>query len=254
MIKNKKELEQLVKDYKINKSDTTFNQIYKILLPIVKRKTTYIYYKKLYHYNLYNPCSECKRCMKLNKVPKSEYNMTCKECEICTCNPLERGFFNLYEQGLCRWEEVFNDLWIRVTKIIDNYDINKPFITYLIATLWEWRPSFLTKKFIKSITTNKPLTYINDDGDTDEEEISGEEGQEMNTNVIDESSEEKSRPVLQDIFKECKTENEVKICKFYLENQNITEEELGQKLKMTKQNISLILHRLRKRLKKYLTK
>lgn len=253
MIKNKQELERLVKEYKINKSDIIFNRIYKILLPIVKRKTTFIYYKKWYPYHLYNPCSQCKICHKLNKIPKFEHTMTCKECDVCTCNPLERGFFNLNNNGLCRWEEVFNDLWIRILRTIENYDITKSFDTYLISTLWEYRPSFITKKFIKSIVSHKPFKQsINEDDNNDIEEMCGEENREFYTEMIDERTEE--RPILQDIFKTCKNETEIKICKLYLENQNITEEELGEKLGMTKQNISLILHRLRKRLKKYLTK
>jgi hypothetical protein len=245
MIKNKEEIKQLIKEYKKTKSDIIFNKIYKILLPVIKRKVTYIYYRKWYPYNLYNPCKECKICYKSKKIPASEYNIICKECNKCTCNLLERGFFNLKENGLCRWEEVFNDLWMRIVRIIDNYDVTKDFDKYFVATLWEWRPSFLTKGFIKSIMTNKPLIYLNNEGD--EKEEFGEEGELEKLNIQIQREKEIQERIKQ-VFEVCKTEIEKKVCQIYLENSKITEEEIGEKLGVTKQNISLILKNLRTRL------
>jgi RNA polymerase sigma factor (sigma-70 family) len=230
-------LTQLVIEYKKTKDNNTFNLIYKGLQPIIKKKTDYIYKSKWYPFNMYHPCKFCRNCNKLNNVPRSEHSIVCQECDKCTCI---KGFFNLRKDNLCEYQDVENDLWTEVLRIIDDYDKTKDFNTYLVSSLWNFIPNFITKNFITSIL-NKSLTQQDEEEIESEIEILVEPKQNNNIN-------------LEEILKKCKTENERKICELYLKNQKLTLEEIGQELGMTKQNISLIINRLRKRLKLYLTK
>jgi DNA-directed RNA polymerase specialized sigma subunit len=124
-------------------------------------------------------------------------------------------------------------------QIINEYNTKEPFYEYFLSSLWNWKPKLKTEDRMQ----HSSLFKINDKGEEEILDIEDKRSQEhVSTNLN-----------IEDIFAECKTENEKKICQLYLTNPNITEEELGKKLKMTKQNISLILKRLRKRLKYYLT-
>lgn len=136
--------------------------------------------------------------------------------------------------------DIKQELYIKILKIIDNYDIREPFENYLFSSLKYWQPKLIKDDFI-----HFESLYNIDERTGEELEIDIEDKKQTN---ID------SNLSLEIIFKECKTETEKLICKMYLENPKITEEEIGSALKMTRQNISLILKKLRKRLKKYLTK
>jgi len=228
----------LVKEYKETKSKQIIDKIYVELKVIIKQKAKYIYYHKWYPLNLYHPCKYCRNCTKLNNVPKSEHNIICKNCEVCKCIG---GFFNLRDKGLCELEDVENDIWLEILRIIENFDITKDFNPYLFSCLWEFIPSFITKDFVKSIS-NKPLIQKD------------EEGNETEIDVSNEQEETKPKPSIQEILKVCKTEMEKKVCELYLTNPNLSQEEIAEKLETYKMNISRIINKLRKRLKKFVTK
>ena len=231
-------LTNLIKEYKETKSKLTLDKIYMELKSVIKQKAKFIYYAKFYPLNLYHPCKYCRNCDRLNNVPKEEHNIICKECDICKCI---KGFFNLKKDGLCEYEDVENDLWLEILRTINNFDITKDFNTYLFSDLWEFIPTFITKNFVKSLS-NKSLTQQN------------EEGNEIQMDIPEEKEETKPKPSIQDILKICQTDIERKICELYLENPNLSQEELAEKLGTYKMNISRILNKLRKRLKIFVTK
>lgn len=136
-------------------------------------------------------------------------------------------------------EDIKQELYIKILTLIESYDPKEPFENYLFSCLKYWHP-----KLSKEDVTHFKSLY-----DVDEEtgEVSEINIEDKNQSNID------SNMILEEIFKECNTENEQKICEIYLGNPDVTTAEIGKKLGMTKQNISLILKKLRKRLKKYLS-
>jgi len=138
--------------------------------------------------------------------------------------------------------DIRQELCLKVLQIIKSYDSKKEdFSNYFFSSIWYWQPEMRMEDVIQYESIYK----INEEDEktetTTEERFKKETPEEFTSNIT-----------IEDILNECKTENEKKICEMYLENPMITEEELGKKLKMTHQNISLILIELRKRLKKYL--
>jgi len=228
-------LTNLVKEYKQTKNKQIIEQIYAELKVTVQQKAKFIYYHKWYPMNLYHPCKYCRNCNKLNDIPKSEYSIICKECNICKCI---KGFFNLKKDNLCEYQDVENDIWLEILRNINNFDITKDFNTYLFSCLWEFIPSFITKDFIKSLS-HKSL--IQED----------EEGNETQIDIPEEQEETKPKPSIQEILKVCKTDIERKICKLLLESPNLSQEELAEKLGTYQMDISRIINKLRKRLKKF---
>jgi len=231
-------LTPLVIEYKKNKDGKVLEKIYSELKDTISQKAKFIYYAKFYPLNLYHPCKFCRNCNKLNNVPKSEHSIICKECSKCRCI---KGFFNLKKDGLCDYQDVENDIWLEILRTINNFDIKKDFNTYLFSNLWEFIPSFITKDFIKSLS-HKSLMHVDD------------EGNETQIEILEEQKEIKSRPVMEDILKECKTEIEKKVCELYLINPKLSQEEIAENLGTYQKDISRIINRLRKRLKKFVLK
>lgn len=229
-------LTELVKEYKLTKNKTILNSIYLELKSTIVQKAKFIYYRKWYPLNLYHFCKYCKHCTKLNNIPKKEHNLICKECEKCKCI---KGFFNLKKDNLCEYSDVENDIWLEVLRVIENFDITKNFNTYLFSCLWEFVPSFITKDFIKSLS-NQSLTQ--EDSQNNEPQI----------DIIDEN--QKSEIYQDEILKICKTKREREVINLFFENKTMTQEKAGKILNITHQAISLILHKLQNRLRKYLQK
>lgn len=232
-------LTNLVKDYKQIKDKQILEQIYKELKTTIQQKARFIYYAKFYPLNLYHPCKYCRNCDKLNNIPKEEIIIICKDCEICKCI---KGFFNLKKDNLCEYEDVENDLWLEVLRVIENYDITKDFNTYLFSCLWEFVPSFITKNFVKSLL-NKPLTKIDEEGNETEMEIADEPKEKLESKI---STEE--------IMAICKDDFEKEILKIILKHKKINRTKIAKQLGVTPQYISLTLKGLRKKVKKLLVK
>jgi hypothetical protein len=226
----------LVKEYKETKSKITLNRIYSELKSTVQQKAKFIYYHKYYPLNLYHACKYCRNCNKLRNIPKSEHSIICKECDICKCT---KGFFNLKKDNLCELEDVENDIWCEILRIINNFDVTKDFNSYLFSCLWEFIPTFITKNFVKSLL-NKSLVHIDEEGNETEIEIPQEENQfKLST---------------EEIFSVCQDEIDRNILTLMLKNKDINQTEIAKKLKVTKQYISLKLKELQKRLKILLVK
>jgi len=227
-------LTNLIREYRQEKDRLILDKIYLELKSTIKQKAKYIYFSKWYPLNLYHKCKFCRNCNELNNIPKKEHYIICKDCKKCRC---VKGYFNLNKNNLCDYEDIENDIWLEILRVVDNFDIDKDFNTYLFSCLWEFMPSFITKDFVKSLT-NKSLTQKD------------EEGNETQIDIPDESEEVKLS--LEDIFKECKTKKEKKLITLFLKDKKMTQEEAGKIMKLSQQSISLIFNRLQKKLKKYL--
>lgn len=143
-----------------------------------------------------------------------------------------RYIFNKFKYYKINLQDIKQELYLLILTIIDNYKISKPFENYLFSSLKKWLPESMIQDKRKN-----------------------EKNREMHINIKDTNlNNQDTNLILEDIFNECKTENERQIYKLYLENPNITGREIGKELGMTRQNICLIIKKLRKRLKKYLTK
>jgi RNA polymerase sigma factor (sigma-70 family) len=135
-------------------------------------------------------------------------------------------------------EDIQQELFLKILQIIEKYNPKEPFGDYFYTSIWNWKPKLKTE----DTKQHESLFETN------------EEGNEEILEIEDKNSQIESNLNIEDILNECKTENEKKVCKLYLEDLTISEEDLGKILGMTHQNISLILIELRKRLKKYLQK
>lgn len=227
-------LTNMVKEYKQTKNKLIMNKIYVELKSTIQQKAKFIYYEKFYPLNLYHPCKFCRNCDKLNNVPKREHITICKDCNICKCI---KGFFNLRKDNLCEYEDIENDLWCEVLRVIENFDTTKDFNTYLFSCLWEFIPTFITKNFVKSLS-NKSLTHQD------------EEGNETQIDIPEEQEETKLS--FEEILKECKTKREKELINLFLNDRTMTQEKAGEILGISQQAISLIFNKLQKKLKKYL--
>ena len=224
-------LTELVKEYKQTKNQVIINEIYTELKSIIQQKARFIYYAKFYPLNLYHSCKYCRNCDKLNNVPKEEHISICKDCEVCRCI---KGFFNLKKDNLCEFEDVENDIWLEVLRTIENFDITKDFNIYVFSCLWEFVPTFITKDFIKSLS-NKSLTQQDD------------EGNESQIVILDEQEEPKLSS--EEIFKVATTKREKELINLFLNDKTMNQEKAGKLLGLTQQAISLILNKLKKKLK-----
>jgi ribosome-associated translation inhibitor RaiA len=227
-------LEPLVKEYKKTKSNVIFKKIYDLLLYKVTKKATYMFNEKWYSINLYSKCKYCIRCHRLDNASEKLRKLICDKCLICEC---EKGTFNLKQYGLCDLEEVIQDLWIRITGVIESYQEDKKFYPYFESCLYDYQPSFINADFIKLIK-NKPMTYLSD-------------GQEKDIDIIDYNTLEEVNNQefnIDDIKSVCKTKIDKELVELYLNTPQITMEEAGKKLNRTQQAISKIFKKLQKRL------
>lgn len=223
-------LTNLVIEYKSTKNKIHLDKIYKELFLVIQQKAKYIYFVKWYPLNLYHPCKYCRNCIKLKNVPKEEHNLICKDCQECKCI---KGFFNLHKNNLCEYEDVENDIWLEVLRIIDNFDITKDFNTYLFSCLWEFIPTFITQNFIKSMT-NKSLVKVDEDGNE----------------IILDISDGNQKLRINDFLNLCQNEKEKTIVQ--LLSKGLTQKQIANKLKYSQQNISLIIKKLQEKIKKEL--
>jgi hypothetical protein len=223
-------LTNLVIQYKKNKDKLILDKIYLELKSTVKQKARYIFFAKWYPMNLYHKCKFCRNCDKLNDVPKREHNLICKECNLCKCI---KGFFNLKRNNLCEYEDIENDIWVEVLRIIVNFDVTKDFNVYLFSCLWEFAPTFITKDYIKSLL-NKSLIKSNN------EEIEIDAPEEI----------EKLNLSMEEILKVAETKREKEIINLFLNDRKMTQDKAGKILGITHQAISLVLYKLQKRINK----
>jgi len=211
--------ENLIKEYKQTKEKKILDQIYLVLNPVIKQKAKFIFEKKFYPLSLYNDCYSCRICDKKNTDE-------CKTCQICSC---VKGTFNLKRKNLCEQKDVENDLWADVLRMIETYDITKSWDTYFYATLWNWRPTFMTKNFIKSLLDEQLETQDVED-----------KSQKISQHDID---------YIIEIGKQSLTQEEQKILSMLLPPNELNENQMAKKLGISQQAVSKKLIVLRKKLK-----
>ena len=234
-------LTDIVKKYKAEKKLNEMadsSQIYFKLKSTVQEKARYTYYKRWFPLSLWHKCKECNNC-KHEECPYAKFNKgksldEVQTCEKCTCI---KGAFNLKKENVCEYEDVENDLWLEIMRIVEHYDNERDFNTYLFACLWEWMPSFLTKDFIESIS-HKSMTIT--DADDNESEL------EIESPTVD------SRLSIEEILSVCKTEKEKQIVIKLMSGES--RQKIAKELNITRSYISLISKELQKRLKKLLDK
>lgn len=219
----------LVIKYKKSKDKIILNQILANLENLINKKSKYIYYKKWYPLSLYNKCKYCLNCNKNKSY--------CKKCLKCLC---QKGYFNLYTNHLCELEDVKNELYIKVLKSVEYYNEPEDFKKYLITTLWNWQPAFITADFVRNVNTQS--LYIID-----------KEGEEKELDIEDNTTEEnmEKRLNIESILKKCNTDLEKNIINLLFDNPNLTQEELAKILNIDRSYISKILKKLQKKLKNY---
>jgi RNA polymerase sigma factor (sigma-70 family) len=230
-------LTNLIIKYKETKSQSILNEIFNLLNSTIVSKSKYIYFVKWFPKNLYHPCKYCRNCSKLNNVPKNEHKTICEDCQVCRC---EKGFFNLNKNNLCEYEDVYQDLNIKILQIINNFKPEEDFNKYPYSWLFDWRPSFITNDFIKSLSHEK-IYKINED--ESEEEIGIEDNQEKNI---------RENLKLEDILKYATTKRELDVINLFLNDNTMTQEKAGEIIGISHQAISLIFKKLQKKLKNHL--
>lgn len=213
-------LSELIREYKKTLNKLLMEKIYILLTPLIKKKSEFIFKKKYYPYSLYHKCVECLKCK--NKI-------NCDKCKRCSCI---KGTFNLKKSGLCELEDIESDLWLEILRIIEYYDITKDFDTYMYSCIWEWKPSFLTKNFIKSLQ-NKSLSKYNQD--------------EEDMDIPIENTDIENNYNIDRILKSCNSDNERTIIKMLINGYN--QSEIAKKLKLTSQNVSSLILNLKDKIK-----
>ncbi len=234
-------LNDLVIEYKQTNLPLFLDKIFKELKKIIKDKSEFIYYKKWYPLNLYNKCKYCKDCKNniesKNRINELKRKKTCEDCKKCICN---KRYFNLSQNHLCDLQDVNSDLVAEIIRLINNFDPTRgEFKTYLISSLWNWRPSFLTTGFVENVNYS-PLVKETESGET------------YVVDAVDNNSTKKIKSKLnvEDIFSVCHSDVERKLCELYLMNPNLSQKEIALKLHTTQQTISKAIIKLRKKLKR----
>ena len=215
----------LIIKYKENKSSKILDVIFKKLHLMLEKKIKFIYYKQYFPLSLYHKCSHCRNCEVKD----------CRECNICTCI---KGTFNLYEQNLCELDDVRHDLIIETMRMIENFDITKDFNTYFIATLWNFKPSFLTRDMVNTMV-NKSLYSKNENGKEDD--------------YIDKSHDKVSEFDINSLLESLSNETERKIVHMLLHDNKIEKKIIAEKLGLSVRRVNQLMSKIKNKIS-YLTK
>lgn len=190
-------LNELVVIYKKEKDKKVLEQIFSILEKTIKDKAKYVFYKQKF------------------RIKNSEFR-------ICDTKQVEL-------------EDVIQELYLKVLKLIENCDINKPFDVYLYSALWCWKPSFLNIDFFNN-WLNKSLNCIVD-----------EDGEEVYYDIpVFPKFEEEIN--IDDLFFDL-TKDERKLLNLLKDDPELTQTELAKYLGVTQQRISQFYESIRKKCK-----
>jgi len=191
-------LSELVKKYKETNDKKILNDIFYQLRNILKKKAQHVFYQKEF------------------KIQKSSYK--------------------LIDTKLIDFEDVLSELNLLILKLINNYNIEQDFETYLFASIWNWRPDC-----IHNIKSNKnPAKFVGKviTMNEDENEI----------DILDENSEYKVTNELNaDELFENLTETEKKIINLLQDDHSLTQQQLSQIIGVTQQRISQLLIDIKKK-------
>jgi RNA polymerase sigma factor (sigma-70 family) len=242
---NNVQVELLVKQYKQTSDKAILDKIFAELKLLIHKKAKYIFERKYFPIALYHLCKRCRKCTKGKELADEQKKKVCCEiCDDCTC---VKGYFNLRQDNLCEYQDVENDLWVEILRIIKDYDITKDFSTYLISSIYEWRPSFLTKDFVDSLR-NTSLTRTNEEGLEEEVDIADNDTKNQLLSRLT------LREIASVIFKLNRNEIEHKIVHMLFRDNSLTQTEIAEQLCVSQQYISEVIHLLQKKFKILLVK
>jgi RNA polymerase sigma factor (sigma-70 family) len=211
------QIQALVIEYKKTKQQSLINEIFKLLNTLLVKKAKNIFYHQ--------------------KFPQHTYKKRILDNE--TGEYVEKEFvecFRLCDIKKIDFEDVLQELRLEIFRIIENYDITRQFYTYLISSLWKWRPECIrTKQFAVE------LSDIGS-GEMEDDELNNFENIGEETEPI---------PEKQNMMKnfEALTKQEKKLIKLKLSRPQLNQTQIAESLGVTQQRVSEILRNLRKKYK-----
>lgn len=186
-------LEKLVKNYKRKKDIYILDQIFKNLNNILNEKASYIFYKQTFFGK--------------------------EEIKLCDTKQIEL-------------DDVKQELYLEVLRIINEYNIRLPFENYLYSNLKLWKPKFINADFLKNFKTQS-IYQTNDEG---EEE-----------NLADNMS---SPEPLNIEFNTPLTEKEQEIWELLQGDLHLSQEEIAEELSISQKSVSNLISSIKKKLQK----
>jgi RNA polymerase sigma factor (sigma-70 family) len=189
-------INELAIQYKKNPTKQLLDKLFYELRFIIKNKATFIYYQKKYRYG--------KKTLVL-----SETNQT-------------------------TMDDVKQDMCFEIMRIIKKYNCKKPFDNYLFASLWNWKPHFLNKKFYNYLKNN-PAEVIDEEGN-EKSLIENIPQPETTTSELD----------FKEMFENL-NETEKKVINLLIENNNLKQCEIAESIGVSQQRISQILEDIKKK-------
>lgn len=184
---------ELIENYNKTESIEIFDKIEKILDPIISQKARFIYYRQPF---------KSERIKGKKHVP---------------------FYFTLNKTNSLDYEDVKQEIWLMVYKLIKNFNGSNDFMTYLFTSLWKWKPTIN----LKGMTG---LEYIQIDENT--ENIADDNINDLDTEYI--------LNLLNPIEKEVV---------YYFYSNKYNQSEIANILKISKGRISQILTRIKKKIK-----
>ncbi len=124
-IKDCEKVNQLIKEYKEKREEKILNQVFEILLPLIKDKAKYVY----------------SHWFNINGIN-----------------------VNLRVQKLMEVDDIIQELNLLIIELVGRIDINLPFTNYLFSSLENWTPNCMrSEEFLARIKTF-PSTAISKEG------------------------------------------------------------------------------------------
>jgi RNA polymerase sigma factor (sigma-70 family) len=192
-----KTLDELALEYKKTKNKNLLNNLFILLQPMLKKKSEYIFYHKQFK---------------------------CGNSSVRLCNTKK-----------VELDDIIQELNLEVLRIIDNYDVSRPFKNYFFSTLWDWRPDFIrTGNFGKEINMVISENILA----TDE-----------NTNFLDNMADPNSVQATDDtpIFQKFTdlTDQEKKVMNLLMKNNKINQSQIAKIIGVTQQRVGQIINKLK---------
>jgi RNA polymerase sigma factor (sigma-70 family) len=207
-------LNELAKEYKQTKSNAILNKIFEVLSSEIKTKAQKIFYKQKfikdkYEVEIFNKVTK--------KFVKAERVSTFKLCDTKKID----------------LEDVEQELYLLVMKLLENFDAEKPFENYLNATIKNWRPDFIrTFNFVQGLNT------------VNESELPEKNDKESTLDDI--VIEQKEVVEIEDLFNNL-TESEKKFIELKKLNLDKNQSQLAEIIGVTQQRVQQILESLKKK-------
>lgn len=205
------ELNKLAREYRKNRDKVILTEIFSILKNVLKKKASFVFYSQTFHEG---KITGHIKSLDGKKIPVYKYN------------------FKLCETGQTELTDVQSELAIEIIRILNKYNPEQDFETYLFSALWNWSPRFARRnKFFKYLKNNSMYTVDNNG---------------IEKSLIDDipQAESLADENFTDMFENL-TENEIKIINLFQENGNIKQTEIAKIIGVTKQRIKQILQGLK---------